>query len=155
VASLRVAGELDTLSGIERLRFDDAMVTLDVDGVAGQAYRLYQAAFNRTPDLAGLGYWIGRMEGGASLNDVASAFIASNEFVAMYGARPAHGDFLGKIYQNILHRAPDQAGFDYWLNAMDHGTSATDILAMFSQSQENTVALAGVLANGIAYTPFA
>jgi Ca2+-binding RTX toxin-like protein len=155
VASLRVAGELDTLAGIERLRFDDAMVTLDIDGVAGQAYRLYQAAFNRTPDLAGLGYWIGRMEAGASLDEVASAFIASGEFVSMYGAQPTHGDFLGKIYQNILHRAPDQAGFDYWLDAMDHGASPTDILAMFSQSQENTVALAGVLTGGIAYTPFA
>jgi hypothetical protein len=33
-------------------------VALDVDGAAGQAYRLYQAAFDRAPDKNGLGYWI-------------------------------------------------------------------------------------------------
>lgn len=155
VSSLRVPGEVDVLTGIERLKFDDAMLGFDVEGVAGQAYRLYQAAFNRTPDMAGLGYWIGRMDGGTSLADVAAAFIGSQEFAQMYGAKPSNADFLGKIYQNILHRAPDQAGFDYWLKAMDAGTSATDILAQFSESQENVVALAGVLQGGIAYLPFA
>lgn len=155
VTSVQAPNDVDVLIGIERLKFDDAMLAFDVEGVAGQAYRLYQAAFNRTPDMAGLGYWIGRMDGGASLADVASAFIGSQEFVQMYGAKPSNADFLGKIYQNILHRAPDQAGFDYWLKAMDLGTSATDILAQFSESQENVAALAGVLQDGIAYTPFA
>lgn len=155
VSSVRAPGEVDVLQNIERLQFDDAMLAFDVEGVAGQAYRLYQAAFNRTPDMAGLGYWIGRMDGGTSLVDVASAFIGSQEFVQMYGAKPSNADFLGKIYQNILHRAPDQAGFDYWLKVMDQGTSATDILAQFSESQENVAALAGVLQDGIAYTPFA
>ena len=37
---------------------------------------------------------------------------------------------------------------------MDGGASATDILAQFSQSHENVVALAGVLRGGIAYTPY-
>lgn len=106
VASLRVPDEVDSLSGIERVKFDDAMLGFDVDGVAGQAYRLYQAAFNRAPDMAGLGYWIGRMDGGASLKDVASAFTGSQEFAQMYGAKPSNAEFLGKIYQNILHRAP-------------------------------------------------
>lgn len=146
--------DTDLLAGIERLKFDDAMVALDTDGVAAQAYRLYQAAFNRTPDLGGLGYWIGQMERGASLKEVAANFIASGEFTGMYGLKPANADFLTKIYQNILHRAPDQAGFDYWLQAMEQGTSAVDILAQFSESRENVVALAGVVDAGIAYTPF-
>ena len=146
--------DVDALAGIEGLRFDDATVSLEVDGIAGQAYRLYQAAFNRTPDLAGLGYWIGRMELGAGLTEVAAAFIGSQEFIGMYGARPANGDFLSKVYQNILHRAPDQAGFDYWLGVMNAGLSATDVLAQFSESGENIAALAGVLEGGIAYTPF-
>lgn len=155
VAALRVPHDVDVLNGIERLAFDDGMLGFDIDGVAGQAYRLYQAAFNRVPDMAGLGYWIGRMDGGASLNEVAAAFIGSQEFAQMYGEKPSHADFLSKIYQNILHRAPDQAGFDYWLKALELGASTTDILAQFSQSQENVAALAGVLQDGIAFTPFA
>lgn len=38
---------------------------------------------------------------------------------------------------------------------MDLGASAADILAQFSESQENVAALAGVLQDGVAYTPFA
>lgn len=147
-------GDSDYLDGIELLRFDDVMVALDPAGVAGQAYRLYQAAFNRTPDLPGLGYWISRMEAGTGLLDVASAFIGSAEFIGMYGSNPSHASFLQKVYQNILHRAPDPGGFDFWLRAMDNRqASAAEVLAQFSESTENVAALAGVLEDGIAYIP--
>jgi hypothetical protein len=65
-----------------RLVFADAGVAYDLAGVAGQAYRIYQAAFNRTPDLGGLGYWIEQMDKGATLEAVAGQFITSAEFVA-------------------------------------------------------------------------
>ena len=35
------------VSNVERLRFSDGNVALDTDGTAGQAYRLYRAAFAR------------------------------------------------------------------------------------------------------------
>jgi hypothetical protein len=147
----------DTLTGIERIRFSDGMVALDVgsDGIAGQAYRLYQAAFNRIPDSAGLGYWIGVMDRGASLLDVANEFVGSTEFKALYGAQPGNADILGRYYHNVLHRDADTAGFQYWLDVLDrHVTSAAEVLASFSQSQENQAALVGVIGNGISYTPF-
>ena len=37
---------------VERLDFSDAHLAFDVDGNAGQIYRLYKAAFARTPDLS-------------------------------------------------------------------------------------------------------
>jgi hypothetical protein len=45
----------DTLIGFKRLEFTDGTLALDVDAgdTAGQAYRLYQAAFARTPDMSG------------------------------------------------------------------------------------------------------
>ena len=58
VAAVDGTGGFDTLLNIERLRFTDATLAFDTAGNAGQTYRLYQAAFNRTPDLAGLGGWI-------------------------------------------------------------------------------------------------
>jgi hypothetical protein len=47
----------DTLSGIQRLQFTDQNVAFDLNGPgsAGGIYRLYAAAFNRAPDLPGLG----------------------------------------------------------------------------------------------------
>jgi hypothetical protein len=147
----------DYVTGVERLQFSDGMVALDtgVQGVAGQAYRIYQAAFNRTPDSAGLGYWIKQMDGGASVLNVATAFVASGEFKTLYGEHPGNADILTRYYQNVLHRTPDQAGYDYWLDAMDHkGATAAGVLADFSQSAENVAALVGVMQNGVAYTPY-
>ena len=50
-ASLTVSGGgdgTDTLTNVERLRFDNTALVFDTSGNAGQTYRLYQAAFNRT-----------------------------------------------------------------------------------------------------------
>jgi hypothetical protein len=48
------AGTVDQLSGVERIAFSDATIALDIAGTAGQVYRIYQAAFSRTPDKPGL-----------------------------------------------------------------------------------------------------
>ena len=48
----------DSLDSVERLEFADGFVYFDVNGVSGQAYRIYKAAFNRTPDNDGLKFWI-------------------------------------------------------------------------------------------------
>jgi len=39
-----------TVAATARLRFSDQSVMFDAAGVPGQAFRLYQAAFNRAPD---------------------------------------------------------------------------------------------------------
>ena len=49
----------------ERLTFSDANIALDIDGNAGQAHRIYKAAFDRAPDLGGLGFWINTLDNGA------------------------------------------------------------------------------------------
>ena len=155
--TVKDASGTDTLTGIERLHFSDGMVALDVgsDGIAGQAYRLYQAAFDRTPDPGGLGYWISAMDNGASLSSVAHSFVHSSEFQALYGVNPNNSDVLTRYYENVLHRDADPAGFQYWLNILDkHLASQADVLMNFSQSTENQAALVGTMANGISYTAF-
>jgi len=104
----------DTLMGIERLRFSDTELALDVDGVGGKAYRIYKAAFNRTPDKGGLGYWIGQMDKGMDVVSVAARFIDSPEFRSIYGQNPTNAEFLTKVYSNVLARTPDEAGLAWW-----------------------------------------
>jgi hypothetical protein len=146
---------IDTLVNVERLHFADADVALDINGNAGQAYRIYQAAFNRAPDAVGLGFWIAAMDHGTTLAQVAAGFANSAEFTQLYGANPAAPDLVGHLYQNILHRAPDQGGFDFWVHAFDSGAvKLPDLLAAFSESPENQTALIGTIGAGIAYTPF-
>jgi hypothetical protein len=145
----------DILTGIEIIRFADVAVALDLSGTAGQAYRIYQAAFNRPADQAGLGFWINYLDKGGSVEGMAAGFVASNEFRSIYGASPTNSDLVGRIYQNVLHRTPDQAGFDYWVGVLDkHTASVTQVLAGFSESAENQAALIGVVGTGITYVPY-
>lgn len=141
----------DTLAGIERIWFHDGRLAFDVDGIAGKAYRLYAAAFNRTPDQGGLGYWIKHMDAGMPLVDVATGFTQNAEFTQMYGANRTHESFLTTLYQNVLHRAPDQDGIDFWVKTMDAGITEGEVLAQFSESPENQAQVADQIQNGIWY----
>jgi hypothetical protein len=144
------AGGNDTLINVERLQFLDKIIALDIDGTAGQAYRIYKAAFNRTPDNSGLKYWIGMMDGGTNLPTVASGFIASNEFKTLYGANPTNDQFVTKLYSNVLGRAPDAGGFNYWVGLLNNKQiDMTSTLVNFSESTENQAGVIGVIQNGI------
>lgn len=44
--------------------------------------------------------------------------------------------FLTGLYQKALGRAPDQAGYDYWLSQLNSGASAQDIARNFQASPE-------------------
>lgn len=139
----------DYISDVERLEFRDVTLALDINGNAGQAYRLYQAAFARTPDNGGLKYWISNMDGGMTLNQVADGFLSSNEFKGLYGVNPRIDQYLSALYSNVLYRAPDQGGHDYWVNQVQHGMTNAQVLAGFSESNENKVNVIGVIQNGI------
>jgi Ca2+-binding RTX toxin-like protein len=145
----------DALVNVERIHFSDHDVAFDIDGNAGKAYRLYRAAFDRAPDEPGLGFWIGQLDKGANLVGMASGFLASQEFQQLYGINLSNGEFLSHIYQNVLHRAPDQAGYAYWLDVLDHGANRALVLAQVSESAENIEQVAQLVANGIAYIPYA
>ncbi|WP_338845613.1 DUF4214 domain-containing protein [Massilia sp. W12] len=142
----------DVLRNIERLQFDDKIIAFDLSGRAGQAYRLYQAAFNRTPDAGGLQYWIGVMDRGASQEAVAGGFIQSDEFRALYGGTPSDDEFVMRLYQNVLHRAPDAGGFEFWRDLLRQGrANRPQVLAAFAESPENQAGVAAAIANGIEY----
>jgi subtilisin family serine protease len=145
----------DTLAGIERLVFADKNVALDISGDGGQVYRLYQAAFGRMPDEGGLGYWLSARDSGMALVDIARQFMASKEAVDLYGANAGNETLVNSVYQNVLHRAPDPAGHDFWVDTMNRGqNSAATLVTAFSDSAENVSNLVGVIGNGFAYMPF-
>ena len=142
----------DTLINVERLQFSDKSIAFDTSGDAGQAYRLYQAAFNRTPDVGGLGFQMKTLDAGWPLAAVAQNFIDSPEFVATYGALNST-DFVQKMYHNVLHRIGAQSELDYYVPKIDSGTmTRAAVLVGFSESPENQAAVIGVIQNGMIYT---
>lgn len=143
--------EHDSLTGIERAQFADGSLAFDIAGNAGQAYRIYQAAFDRTPDAGGLSFWIKSMDAGMALIDVAKGFVASAEFQAVYGANPSNFDFVERLYENVLGRDGEPGGVTYWIGQLDGGLSKAMVLAGFSESAENIVGVAPKISEGIWY----
>lgn len=149
------AGGTDHLVNVERVLFGDgSAVAFDIDGAAGQTYRLYQAAFDRKPDNSGLPFWIRGMDNGFTLNQVAKFFMESPEFIKMYGAAPSAEDFVTKLYNNVLHRAPEAGGFNHWVTVIKNGFDRASVLALFAESPENRAQVIGAIEHGIEYIPF-
>lgn len=139
-----------TARGIDRIVFDDAS-GIALDKSAAQVFRLYTAAFDRTADKKGTGFWLAAMDNGVSLVDIASLFIGSPEFASMYGSNSSNERFVSLLYKHVLHRELDQAGSDFWVNGLDNGASRANILTGFSESIENVAQVEMIIATGVHY----
>ena len=107
-----------------------------VTEASAQVFRLYQAAFDRAPDAAGhMGWTAAIVEGRLTAGGVAKGFIGSAEFQTIYGT-PNDAGFVNLLYLNVLGRAADAAGRQYWLDALAGGASRAQVLLGFSDSQE-------------------
>lgn len=144
----------DSLLGVERIKFSDMSLAVDIEGNGGMGYRLYTAIFAREADYAGLGFWIDHLDDGFSMNYVASRFIDSAEFIAKFGNNLPNQGFVEKLYENVLHRPLDQAGFDFWVAALDGGAARDEVLVRFSESIENKAQVIGQIEHGIQYVPW-
>jgi len=136
------------ITNIERIKFTNGYLALDIEGNAGQAYRLYEAAFNRIPDVPGLGYQTNALDTGLSLTQVAANFIASPEFQRTYG-NVDNQQFVTLLYRNVLDREPEQAGLQYHMDRLAAGATRADILVGFSESPENKANVIGQIENGM------
>lgn len=82
--------------------------------------RLYQAYFNRAPDVDGAKYWLGIRRDGYDLLDIAGFMSVSKEFANTY-AGTSDAEYVELVYQNVLGRGFDQEGYDYWLGLLESG----------------------------------
>jgi Ca2+-binding RTX toxin-like protein len=148
-------GGTATMTNVERIVFDGGNgIALDIDGNAGQAYRLYQAAFDRTPDVGGLGFQMNDLDMGYSLVHIAQNSIDSPEFLRTYGPELTNTEFITLLYRNVLDREPEQAGLLYHLDEFAHGDTRAEMLTHFSESPENQANVIGQISAGMVYTPY-
>ncbi|MEM9148657.1 MAG: DUF4214 domain-containing protein [Pseudomonadota bacterium] len=142
-------GGSEGLSDVERVMFADGTLALDLDGAAGQAYRLYSAVLGRSPDTEGLGFWTGQLDDGLTLTEAAGLFLESAEFMETFGSDLDDAAYLDTLYRNVLGRPGDAAGTAYWEDRLDAGLGRDAALALFSESAENQLAVADEIADGI------
>lgn len=144
----------DSLTNVERLMFADRTYALDTSKgeIAGGVYRLYKAAFDRSPDDEGLTYWISHADNGLGLQDIATYFLASQEFSSLYGSSPSSEEYVESLYVNALGRSSDPEGYTYWVHELENGAlTRAQLLLEFSESDENVSALGTTIGDGFAY----
>jgi len=117
---------------------DGAFISLKAEeGMTAAA--LYEAAFDRLPDVDGMEYW---MTSGKSADQMARDFIFTAEGQTAFAAL-SHQDFVETLYVNVLDRDGEDKGIQYWTSQLDSGAlDRGDVLASFALSDEN-VALIG------------
>ncbi|HEV8059527.1 MAG TPA: DUF4214 domain-containing protein, partial [Gemmataceae bacterium] len=72
----------------------------------------YSNFFGRAADQQGLNFWVQQMTNGMSQDQVASQFLGSEEFLMKHGS--TNYDFINGVYETVLGRDVDNAGFAYW-----------------------------------------
>jgi len=82
--------------------------------------RCYLAVMRRSPDFGGWINWQDAMLAGWSQTMVVDAFVEAPEFTLLYGEL-TDAQYVTLVYQNVLGRDPDPAGFDNWLGQLQSG----------------------------------
>lgn len=99
--------------------------------------RLYLAALGRLPDRSGLQYWTRRHGAGITISRLADQFLDSAEFERRYGT-PNDAGFVDQLYRNVLGRAGDPSGTDYWTRRIAGGqVGRARLMVQFSESPEH------------------
>jgi hypothetical protein len=96
--------------------------------------RLYQSAFNRQPDAAGLDHWTNVVRAGTPITQIANLFAQQTEFTNRYGTDTGVSSaYVISLYNNILGRTPSAAEITSWTSS---GLSRGAILRGFSDAPE-------------------
>ena len=88
---------------------------------------LYSGLLDRASDPAGLAYWTGRRDGGASARAVADGVVRSAEFRRLQ---------VQEAYRTILGRSADPAALRYWTARLGSGATLGDLWAALLGSAE-------------------
>ncbi len=157
LTDLRGSEGRDTLTGIERLQFGDGAVALDLEGHAGSVARLVGALFGRSAlargDLVGLG--LSLADQGVSPAELAALAVGSDLFAQAAGSH-SNADFVRLVYRNVVGTAPSDAEWNHYVQQLDSGAitqAALALLASESDLNAQQIDLAGLAAQGLAYTP--
>ncbi len=107
----------------------------EFDSLTAPIARLYFGTYLRIPDYGGLAFWTDEYRSGRrSLVNIGEAFTAAPEFVARYG-NVDNTTYVNLLFQNVLARAADQTGLNFWVNELISGRLTRG--AMLTQFTEN------------------
>ena len=96
---------------------------------------LYQAAFERAPDIAGLNFYLAK---GVDAAAVARSVVASAEWSGDGTGALSDAAFVQRLYSTVFEREGDSAGVAFWTGKLAGGAlSRADALLAFALADEH------------------
>jgi subtilisin-like proprotein convertase family protein len=145
----------DTLSGVERLRFSDKWVALDLAGNAGMVAKVLGAIFGpaaaASPAFNGIGLYFADTLG-YDMTQFTQLVLG-----ARLGAAPSNGAVFDLVFTNLFGVAPAPATRDYFVGLLDQGVmSSTAFAALVADLDLNkaNINFVGLSSSGIEYLPY-
>lgn len=142
----------DTISNVERLRFADQGVALDIDsmgGRAGQVARILGAVFGagELSNSSYVGIGLSLLDGGMSVHDLCSLAIAQT-------GRTRAADVVELLWTNVMHTALPADQRALYVGMLDNGMSIGALTALAADSDPNAINinLVGLAQTGLAFS---
>jgi hypothetical protein len=145
----------DVLRGVERVRFSDTSLALDLSGHAGTAAKTLGVVFGKdavnNQSFVGIGlHFLDELN--YSNSDLMQ--LAVN---ARLGANPSHAQVVDLLYTNVVGQAPDAATRKSFTDLLDNGTftvGGLGVVAADTELNQTNIKLTGLAQTGLEYLPF-
>jgi Ca2+-binding RTX toxin-like protein len=144
----------DTLTGVERLKFTDLSVALDLDGAAGMTAKLLGALFGRqfVQDKLAVAIGLQLFDAGLSYTEIAARAVADPLFTQLAGG--SNTAFVNHVYRNVTGALPPQSELNFYVNLLDSGvhTKGTlGVLAAETPLNQEHIDIVGLQQTGLEY----
>jgi len=81
----------------------------------------YLGLLRRHADYGGFRDWLDALLLGMSRKQIVQYFLNSTEFKSRFGSNLTNGEFVKRMYANVLLRAPDTVSYNFWLGQLNNG----------------------------------
>jgi hypothetical protein len=145
----------DVLSGIERLKFADIAVALDLDSAAGMTAKLLGAVFGSAfvQNRAAAGIGLNLFDAGMTYEQVARFAVENDAFAQLAGSH-SNADFVRLVYSNVAGVAPTSAELAHYTQLLESGAFTQVSLAVFAAEHplnQQNINLIGLQQSGLEY----
>lgn len=101
-----------------------------------QISELYQKVFGRPADTGGRSYWLGQVQRGMRMEQIAAQFYGSEEYYNAAGRTPER--FVDELYLDLMGRPSDPSGKAHWVEQLRSGRlTRTAVAGSFYASLES------------------
>jgi hypothetical protein len=147
----------DVLSQIERLRFSDTSVAIDLAGHAGSTAQILRAIFGSQAlaNKSFVGIGLSLFDAGMAYADIVALAIGTSEFEQLAGSH-SNAAFVNTVYRNVVGVAPTAAERDNFVALLENGSytqTSLGVLAAQIALNAQSIEIVGLAETGISFDP--